>query len=358
LTEAGRHRLLREAMPPELDPFTSTELQHRLEQAIWVQQTLHVGKAYVVSQGQVRIVDEFTGRVSANRKLGNTLHQAIEAKEGLELTPLMRPAARMTVQDFASQFSHLCGITGTAKEASRELDRVYGLAVRRVPPHFASRRVSLSPRLATTMSDKWQRITAEVVEATGRGRSVLVGTRTVVQSEELSRTLDSQGVRHVVLNARNPEREAEIVAQAGVSGRVTVATNMAGRGTDIRIDDASRAAGGLHVIVSEPHAAARIDRQMIGRAGRQGDPGSAVIFGSAEDEILRQALGVEQAARIALRAKQQGEGPWLWRKLRQSQRIVENRHRRERAALAASDLALAEAAAVLGIDLHLDPLPE
>ena len=358
LTRQGRHKLLRLSMPPTLDSLTLTEIQHRLEQAIWVLQTMHAGTTYVVDEGRVQVVDEYSGRTSAHRKFGRGVQQAIEAKEGLPLTGIAQPTARITVQDFAKQFSHLCGITGTAMEAKHELRRVYGLTVSRVEPFRPSRRVTWPPTMASTKVHQWRQITEEVAQMVALGRCVLVGTRTVNQSQSLSHELASHKIKHVVLNALNPHREAEIIAQAGRSGRVTVATNMAGRGTDICLDDRARSAGGLHVIVAEPHAAARIDRQMMGRAGRQGDPGSARIFGSAEDEILRLALGPSGAAKVAAQAQRRHGGRWLWNQLRRCQRLIERQHQRERAALAASEGTLAEAAKTIGLDPRLDPLPE
>ena len=188
-------------------------------------------------------------------------------------------------------------------------------------------------------------------------RSVLIGTRTIAQSEELSELLAEKKITHVVLNARNPASEAAIVAQAGQPGRVTVATNMAGRGTDIRLSERVANAGGMHVIVSEVHAASRIDRQLIGRSSRQGDPGSARLFVSPEDEIIIQAFGEQEAAKIRS-AAQQGSTKWLLAKVLSAQKRVTQLHRNERAEITARDLNLADAMHDLGLDPHLDPLQE
>lgn len=358
LTRRGRQRFLRLPMPRSLNDFTTTDIQHRLEQAIWARTVPVSGKDYIVTEGRIELIDENTGRVSANRQLGAGLHQALEAREQLPPTPMTRPGARMTIQEFASGFQHLCGITGTAMEARRELGNVYGLSVARVAPHFLSRRRLFEPRTAVTADEKRQLIVDEVAEMVERGRCVLLGTRTVEDSEQMSVALTRRRLPHVVLNARQDEHEAEVIARAGMRRQITVATNMAGRGTDIQLDDQARAAGGLHVILSECHASSRIDRQMIGRAGRQGDPGSARQYGAADDPLLSQAFGASVAREIQSSAVDRGSGSWLWKKLIRAQQLVERQHICQRAALADAERAVRRDYQTLGFDPHLDPLPD
>jgi preprotein translocase subunit SecA len=274
------------------------------------------------------------------------------------LTAESEPVARISVQDFVCKFDHLCGITATAWEDRHELRSVYGLSVERVATHQPSRRAVLDPVVCRSRDEKWGRIVDETRTILAQHRAVLIGTRTVARSEQLSELFRSSAIDHVVLNARNPKAEADIVAQAGRRGRVTIATNMAGRGTDIQLESDVAQAGGLHVIVSEPHAAARIDRQLIGRCARQGDPGTARVYASPDDEILVQAFGHQRAAQIRQASVSGASSRWLLARLQQSQRGVSRAHRAERARLTAHEANLAEAMQLLGLDPHLDPLPE
>ena len=357
LTEAGRHLAVTSPVSTEMHPLTTTDLLHALERAIRVNETVQRDVHYVIQDDAIHLVDEYTGRKASERNFGGGVHQAVEAREGLNLTPESETIARISVQDFVSKFDHLCGMTATGWEDRREFQSVYGLTVRRLPPHVASQRRLLPPVLRRTQAEKWQSIADETEQMILRGRSVLVGTRTIEQSESLSQRFQERKIEHVVLNARNPASEAGIVAKAGQPGRVTVATNMAGRGTDIQLAPSVRTSGGLHVIVSEPHAALRIDRQLIGRCARQGDPGTARLYASADDEILAQAFGKREAQRLRDAASRASER-WLWSKLRRAQRQVARQHRIERQQLTARDLQLADAMLQLGLDPHLDPLPE
>ena len=363
LTHLGRRRILKANMPDAMGPLSTTEIQHAVERALWVNAKIQRDVHYVVEEGQLKLVDEYTGRKSAQRNFGGGIHQALQAREGLALTPESQPAAKITVQDFVSKFSHLAGITATAWEDRRELASVYGLTVHRVSPHVVSRRVELPPVVARSAQDKYERIAAETLCQISRPRPVLVATRTIEQSERLSEYFRHAGIDHEVLSARNPELEAVVVAGAGQLhpttglGRVTIATNMAGRGTDIRLDARVLDAGGLHVIVSEPHAAARIDRQLYGRCGRQGDPGSTQLYCSPEDEILEQAFGVDRARRIRHAAAGGASDRWLISQLTRAQRHVARRHRIDRARLTAHEAAMTESLLSLGLDPHLDPLP-
>lgn len=255
---------------------------------------------YILSEeGKIQIVDESTGRVMPDRSWEQGLHQLIETKEGVEISSARETMARMTFQRFFRRYFVLSGLTGTAAEASRELWSVYRLRVCCLPPNRPSRRVRLADRCVEAASDKWRLVADDVCAAAVRGQPVLVGTRSVEASEQLSLELAERGIAHVVLNARQDAQEALIVQQAGVAGRITVATNMAGRGTDIRLSDEARAAGGLHVVLTEFHESPRVDRQLWGRSARQGETGSACAIVCTEDALFaslpnwcRQALGL------------------------------------------------------------------
>jgi len=233
------------------------------------------------------IVDEFTGRTMADRSWERGLHQMIEAKEGLVASDLRESIARLTYQRFFRRYLRLAGMTGTGAEVAAELRAVFGFNTLRIPTHRPCVRRRLGERVYLDAQARWAAVVDRVVQMHRAGRAVLVGTRSVWASEHLSRLLSAAGVDHAVLNARQDSAEAEIVAQAGQRCRVTVATNMAGRGTDILLDDSVRAVGGLHVILTEFHESRRIDRQLFGRAGRQGDPGSFESLVALDDETFR-----------------------------------------------------------------------
>ncbi|HEU5018648.1 MAG TPA: prepilin peptidase [Pseudolabrys sp.] len=242
---------------------------------------------YVVSDGKVQIVDESTGRVMPDRSWERGLHQLIEVKEACEPTQRRETLARLTYQRLFRRYVRVAGMTGTASEVAREIRSVYGLDVVRIPLHRPSRRSYASPRVCMSQREKWN----EVAEAVSRvaeeeGRPILIGTRSVVASEQISAVLKLRGIEHALLNAKQDRSEAEIIARAGQSGRVTVATNMAGRGTDIRLASEVAERGGLHVILTEYHEARRIDRQLFGRCARQGDRGSCQVIVSLDDEIF------------------------------------------------------------------------
>ncbi len=244
---------------------------------------------YIVENDKVQIVDEFTGRVMPDRSWEDGLHQMIEVKEAVALTGRQQTLARISYQRFFRRYLRLAGMTGTASEAAAELWSVYRLPVVRVPTHRPSQRRDLGERIFATSGERWDAVVERVMVLRGErreGRPVLVGTRSVAASELLSARLREAGVPHRVLNARQDQEEAEIVAGAGEPGCVTVSTNMAGRGTDIRLAPGVADRGGLHVIATERHEARRIDRQLFGRCGRQGDPGSHEVIASLEDELL------------------------------------------------------------------------
>lgn len=242
---------------------------------------------YIIADDKVQIVDEFTGRVMPDRTWERGLHQMIEAKEGCEISGQRKTLSQITYQRFFRRYLLLAGMTGTAKEVDSELKRVYDLSVVRIPTHKPSRRIRLKDRVFESSEARWREVAERARAAASEGRSVLVGTRSVEASEILSRLLLEQGIMHAVLNARQDKTEAEAVAQAGQAGRITVATNMAGRGTDIKLSPEVKEKGGLHVILTEFHESARVDRQLFGRSARQGDPGSVEAIVSLEDELFR-----------------------------------------------------------------------
>jgi preprotein translocase subunit SecA len=242
---------------------------------------------YVVSEeGKVQIVDESTGRVMPDRSWERGLHQLIEVKEGCEPTERRETLARLTYQRLFRRYLRLAGMTGTAREVATEVRRVYGLDVVKIPLNRPLQRIYLPAQLHTTRGQKWQAVADEVERMSGQGRPVLIGTRSVRASEEISAVLGERGIDHALLNAKQDRQEAEVVALAGQPRRVTVATNMAGRGTDIRLGAGIVGLGGLHVILSEFHESQRIDRQFFGRCARQGDPGSCHAITSLEDELF------------------------------------------------------------------------
>lgn len=262
--------------------------RHELvRQALVVKHFFREGKQYLIHDDAVVLMDEFSGRMTPERSLNGGLHQAIEVREGVPVTPMKQSLEQMSFQGFFRRFKRLSGTTGTGFEARREFWRVYGLAVLRVPTHKPRRVSDWSPMFFADDAAKWRAVAAEAKQVVQSGRAVLIGVRSVASSMALSQVLDAHGLSHAVLNATHAEQEADIIAQAGAMRRVTVATNMAGRGTDIHLAPAVREAGGLHVIIAECNESGRIDRQLAGRCGRQGDPGSVRIMVSRQDPLLR-----------------------------------------------------------------------
>ena len=289
LTDIGKDKLEDYAVDSELDGLW-TSIRAREELIIQALSALVLYQRdhhYVVSDNKVQIVDESTGRVMPDRSWERGLHQLIEAKEGCLLTERRETLARMTYQRLFRRYIRLSGMTGTASEVTREIKSVYRLGVARIPLHKPSQRVYGRGCVCATLEQKWNTV-ADVVErlAVSEGRPVLIGTRSVKASEEISAILTQRGVDHALLNAKQDESEAEIIALAGHQARVTVATNMAGRGTDIQLGPGVAEKGGLHVILTEYHDSRRIDRQLFGRCARQGDPGSCEAIVSLEDDIF------------------------------------------------------------------------
>ncbi|TCV93348.1 protein translocase subunit secA [Luteibacter rhizovicinus] len=241
---------------------------------------------YILADDKVQIVDESTGRVMPDRTWERGLHQMIECKEGCEITGQRRTLAQITYQRFFGRYLLLCGMTGTAQEVAAEVKGSYDLSVTRIPTHKPTRRRNLGDIVCASSDLRWEAVARRAVEVASTGRPVLVGTRSVEASERLAALFGANGIEHAVLNARQDKSEAEAVAQAGGAGRITVATNMAGRGTDIKLAPEIEQAGGLHVILTEFHESARVDRQLFGRCARQGDPGTTEAVVSIDDDLF------------------------------------------------------------------------
>jgi preprotein translocase subunit SecA len=298
LNETGRRRLRQMPLVDAIAAAPLTDLYHHIEQAIHVARTYQRDRHYVVRDGKIVIVDEFTGRLAEGRQWRTGLHQAIEARENLEISVSTGEAARVTIQDLCLRYRRLCGMTGTVATSAAELRKIYRLRSIEIPTHRPPRRQRWPDVILGSESQKWSAVVAEIRAVHDQGRPVLVGTRSIDKSEQLSTLLTATHLPHVVLNARHLGHEAEIVARAGQVAQITVATNMAGRGTDIRLSDQTVRLGGLHVICTELHDAARIDRQLVGRCGRQGDPGTYRQFMSLDDDILESGFGAAKAQRL------------------------------------------------------------
>jgi preprotein translocase subunit SecA len=311
----------------------------QLTQALSALYLFERDRHYLVREGKVQIIDEHTGRVMPDRSWERGLHQLIEKKEGCELTKPRETLARISYQRFFRQFHHLCGMTGTAQEVSSELWTVYSLPVVRVPTNRPSRRQHGAHQLFTCSDSKWRSVLSRIRQLQQQGRPVLVGTHSVGTSEILSSVLQNNGLEHQVLNAKQDRDEAQIVARAGQPGLITIATNMAGRGTDIKLAREVANEGGLHVILTEFHEASRIDRQLEGRCARQGDPGSFEVMVSLEDFLLEGKRGGlwGKVARHHL-IKQLGLQPRMGLfAMKRSQKRLERVHARMRAELLKSD---------------------
>jgi len=355
MTPEGRAKIGQSSLPPELEGLTLGDLFHWLELAIHAHRRFHRGVDYVVRNNEVVIVDESTGRVAEGRQWSAGIHQAIEAREGLSVTPANEARALLTIQEYVRRFRFLSGMTGTATEVRREFQAVFGLRVLPIPLHRPSLREHLPEIVRMTREEKLEAMLTEVQTMHSRGRPVLIGTRTIRASQELSTRMTDAGLPHVVLNALNPELESSIIAEAGMPGRITVATNMAGRGTDIRLQGDAAARGGLHVISSELHSAARIDRQLMGRCGRQGDPGSVRQFLSLDDDNLDEAWKPEQAARIRKNCRTHIT---IARQLRLAQRRLEHQAAERRSRLCLHQQQCTDLLRTLGLDPILNPVAE
>ena len=287
LTEKGVHKVEQFFHIDNLADAEHLEIQHNIILALRANYLMFKDQDYVVKDNEILIVDEFTGRIMPGRRYSDGLHQAIEAKEHVKVRRESRTLATITFQNFFNKYAKKSGMTGTALTEENEFREIYGMDVVTIPTNRPVARIDLEDAVYKTRREKLNAVVNEIVEAHKKGQPVLVGTITIEQSEEVSAMLKKRGIQHNVLNAKFHEQEAEIVAQAGVHGAVTIATNMAGRGTDIKLDDEAKAAGGLKIIGTERHESRRIDNQLRGRSGRQGDPGESRFYLSLEDDLMR-----------------------------------------------------------------------
>ena len=303
------------------------EIQHNINLALRAHNLMIRDQDYVVKDEQVLIVDEFTGRIMPGRRYSDGLHQAIEAKEHVKVKRESKTLATITFQNFFNKFDKKAGMTGTALTEEKEFRDIYGMDVIEIPTNMPVVRKDLQDAVYKTRKEKLHAIVEAVKEAHAKGQPVLVGTITIEASEEISRMLTKNGIVHKVLNAKFHELEAEIVADAGVHGAVTIATNMAGRGTDIKLDDEARAAGGLKIIGTERHESRRIDNQLRGRSGRQGDPGESKFYISLEDDLMRlfgseRLIGMFNA--LGIPENQEIEHKSLTKAIESAQKKIEN----------------------------------
>ena len=337
------------------------DLYEYTERAIKVHRDFHLDRHYVVRDDEIVIVDEFTGRLAEGRKWRDGIHQAIEAKEKIEVSVPTGQAARITVQDLFLRYKSLGGMTGTAATSAGELRRIYKTPVVQVPTNRPPKRKRLPDIVCPDMMTKFDAVVREVKEVHAVGRPVLIGTRSIDKSNILAKMLRDEGMAVQVLNAYEVEREAEIVARAGERGQITVATNMAGRGTDVKLQDTVRDIGGMMVICTELHDAARIDRQLIGRCGRQGDPGSYRQYLGMDDEILRNGLGLKTSENMKnLGASEAGNAHANARlaayasRFKLAQRKVEKKHFRDRMSLLYHEKERTKIQREMGQDPYLD----
>lgn len=355
LSLEGRQLVRALKKPSEMDRLPLSTIYEYVQRAVKVAREMFLDRHYVVRDGEIVIVDEFTGRMAEGRKWRAGIHQAVEAKEGVEITFATNQAARITIQDLFLRYDRLGGMTGTASTSRRELKKIYHTHVLNIPTNRPPIRRQLPTLVFGTADQKWAAVVDDAFEQHRQGRPVLIGTRSIDKSEHLTNLLVERGLEPIVLNARHIAREAEIVAAAGEQGKITVATNMAGRGTDIRLGDGVKELGGLHVICTELHEAQRIDRQLIGRCGRQGDPGTFRQFLALDDEILLLGYGPKKAARLEQRGlRSTGPLHGLESVFRRAQRIVERRHFRDRKILLYHEKERQKVQRGMGQDPYLD----
>ncbi|MEQ9409956.1 MAG: translocase [Fuerstiella sp.] len=356
LTDAGCRKVVLMAKPSLMNSMDTERIYTQVEKALTAKHAFHRDRDYVIVEDKIMIVDEGTGRVMDGRKWQDGLHQAIEAKELVPITAATGEAARITVQSFFRNYTNLCGMTGTALPARRELHKTYKLKVTKIPTNKKCIRKGMPVRVFKTQAAKRQAIAADIEKMIQRGRSLLVGTPSVDASEALAAVLAEHGLEAQILNARYHEQEAEIVKRAGQSGRVTIATNMAGRGTDIILDDDVKHNGGLHVVATEMHSSKRIDRQLVGRAARQGDPGSFQFYLSLEDELLRcrEPKEVQRRQKMAIGNKAGELGRSWQRYFNKVQRFLEKTHRKQRKSLLKQERFRLEQYENMGLDPYLE----
>jgi preprotein translocase subunit SecA len=359
----GRSLIRATIRPPLVETVSMLELYDAVELALRAQIAFIRDRHYVVRNKQdgdgqeVVIIDEFTGRLAEGRSWRDGLHQAVEAKEEIEVKAGRGGhAARITIQDLFARWPHLAGMTGTIASSAGEIARTYDVAIAVVPTNRPAIRQQLPACICMDYEEKLRRIVDDVRDVHTSGRPILIGTRSIDKSEDLSRLLSAAGLVHNVLNARNVASEAELVASAGGREQITVSTNMAGRGTDIKLGEGVHELGGLHVICTELHDSARIDRQLVGRCGRQGDPGTWRQFAALDDDILIEGYGPKRAKRIAarLRGLLSRNPARLLAVFKRAQQRVEARHRRQRRVLEYVERQRAEAHIQMSQDPYLD----
>ena len=297
LTEQGVKKVEKFFNIENLADPENLEIQHNIILALRAHNLMHKDQDYVVKDDEILIVDEFTGRIMPGRRYSDGLHQAIEAKEHVKVKRESKTLATITFQNFFNKYDKKGGMTGTALTEEKEFRDIYGMDVVEIPTNRPVQRKDLEDAVYMTKKEKFNAVVEAVKEAYAKKQPVLVGTITIETSELISKMLRREGIPHKVLNAKFHELEAEIVAQAGQSGAVTIATNMAGRGTDIKLDDVTREAGGLKIIGTERHESRRIDNQLRGRSGRQGDPGESRFYISLEDDLMR-LFGSERLMKV------------------------------------------------------------
>ncbi|MHC4176202.1 MAG: preprotein translocase subunit SecA [Planctomycetota bacterium] len=355
LTAAGRRKAREMVKPQALAAVGMIDIYRYLERSILVDREYHRDRQYVVREGEVVIVDEFTGRLGEGRKWRDGIHQAVEAREQVEVTVDTGQAARITVQDFFLRYHQLAGMTGTAASSARELRKIYKCRVVLIPTNRPVIRQALPEAVLGSAEAKWTAVVDEICRMHQSGRPVLIGTRSIDKAVDLSKLLESKGIEHRVLNAHKIAEEAEIVARAGLRGKVTVSTNMAGRGTDIKLGEGVAKLGGLHVICTEMHDSARIDRQLRGRCGRQGDPGTCRQYLALDDDLLRAGLGPKKADKLqAIGEESDGPLQGLGRLFRRAQRRVERRYFRDRRKLMYFEKQRKKTQRQMGQDPHVD----
>ncbi len=354
LTSKGRQYVRSIPRSDEIRLAALVDLYEYMERGIKVHRDFHLERQYVVIDGEIVIVDEFTGRLAEGRKWRDGIHQALEAKEKIEVTVPGGQAARITVQDLFLRYRFLAGMTGTAASSARELRRIYKTPVVQVPTNRPPKRQRLPDVVCHDMTEKFRAIVQEVLKVHAVGRPVLIGTRSIDKSSILADMLRKENVQVQVLNAHEIEREAEIVSNAGRRGQITVATNMAGRGTDIKLENDVREIGGMMVICTELHDAARIDRQLIGRCGRQGDPGTYRQYLSMDDDILKNGFGQKPSERLKSLGKSGGSLTGQASRFRLAQRKVERKHFIDRIALLHHEKERTKIQREMGQDPYLD----
>lgn len=355
LTEVGRH-FCRYSNPPTGEhSHAMDKLFEAVEKAIFAHVRYRKDQHYMIHEEKIVIIDEYTGRRMPDRHWREGLHQAVEAKESVQITMASDHAAQVTFQAFYKLYKKLAGMTGTAHPNEREFARVYKLPVVAIPTNRPMIREQWTDKVFPTEDVKFDAVAQQVKELIDKGRSVLIGTRSVEKSERLSEKLKALDIKHEIINARQHETEAQVVSKAGEPGAVTIATNMAGRGTDIKLGRGVAEAGGLHVLGTERHDARRVDRQLAGRSGRQGDPGSCQFFLSLDDELL-EALGQERQAQLKELGQAGQKNDWQQYQplFETAQQRTERKHYKQRVDLMVYEKQRQEILKELGADPYVD----